>query len=233
MQGIVHLKPNDLATLGYTDFSLISETDSFCTYRSRARAPGAQSVLIKIPVSEGSQAALIRQLEHELEFAGELNPEYVIRPIKIEQTADWALLILEDCTYPPLTQLLQAPIGVHTFLPVAIGITMALCEVHRCGLVHRAIRPENIFALPSGQAKLAGFGIATRLMQDRQPLSLSELNLGTLAYMAPELTGRMPRSIDSRSDLYALGINFPRMLTSPSLHRSSYRPSPHRFRTWS
>src|SRR5262249_5753929 len=58
-----------------------------------------------------------------------------------------------------------------------------------------------------------GFGIASRLPRERQHLEPPEFIAGTLAYMAPEQTGRMNRSIDSRSDLYALGVTFYEMLT--------------------
>ena len=61
--------------------------------------------------------------------------------------------------------------------------------------------------------RLTGFGIASRLSRERQTIEPPEALTGTLAYMAPEQTGRMNRSIDSRSDLYALGVTFYQMLT--------------------
>ncbi|WP_352903594.1 AAA family ATPase [Mesorhizobium sp. M1307] len=57
-----------------------------------------------------------------------------------------------------------------------------------------------------GKAWLTGFGIASRLRRERQSPEPPEFIAGTLAYMAPEQTGRMNRSIDSRSDIYSLGI---------------------------
>src|SRR5262249_50650158 len=65
----------------------------------------------------------------------------------------------------------------------------------------------------TGQAWLTGFGIASRLPRERQRPQPPETIAGTLAYMAPEQTGRMNRSIDARSDLYALGVTFYEMLT--------------------
>ena len=65
----------------------------------------------------------------------------------------------------------------------------------------------------SGEVRLTGFGIASRLPRERQPPDPPEVIAGTLAYMAPEQTGRMNRSIDSRSDLYSLGVTFYQMLT--------------------
>src|SRR6202000_65337 len=65
----------------------------------------------------------------------------------------------------------------------------------------------------TGAVKFTGFGIASRLLRERQAAEPPETIAGTLAYMAPEQTGRMNRSIDSRSDLYALGVTFYEMLT--------------------
>ena len=65
----------------------------------------------------------------------------------------------------------------------------------------------------SGQVWLTGFGIATDLSQEREAPKHPQTIAGTLAYMAPEQTGRMNRSIDSRSDLYSLGVTLYQMLT--------------------
>jgi serine/threonine protein kinase len=53
---------------------------------------------------------------------------------------------------------------------------------------------------------LTGFGIASRLPRERHAPEPPEIIAGTLAYMVPEQTGRMNRSVDARSDLYALGV---------------------------
>jgi AAA ATPase domain/Protein kinase domain len=63
-----------------------------------------------------------------------------------------------------------------------------------------------------GVVRVTGFGIATRLPRERRTIAPPETIAGTLAYMAPEQTGWMNRSIDSRSDLYSLGVVFYQML---------------------
>jgi len=75
---------------------------------------------------------------------------------------------------------------------------------HGRGFIHKDLKPANVMIEPStGQVWLMGFGIASRLPRERQSAEPPEFHRGTLAYMAPEQTGRMNRSIDSRSDLYA------------------------------
>jgi predicted ATPase len=99
-------------------------------------------------------------------------------------------------------------------LRLAIGTTVAVGKLHQRGLVHKDIKPANILVNDAtGEVRLTGFGIASRLLRERQSPHPLETIAGTLAYMAPEQTGRMNRSIDSRSDLYALGVTFYQMLT--------------------
>jgi serine/threonine protein kinase len=89
-----------------------------------------------------------------------------------------------------------------------------LSQLHRCGLIHKNIKPANILVdSDSGRCWLMGFGIASRLPRERQAAELPEVIAGSLAYMAPEQTGRMNRSIDSRSDLYSLGVTLYELLT--------------------
>src|SRR4249919_978165 len=93
-------------------------------------------------------------------------------------------------------------------------MSVALGRAHAQWLIHKDTKPDHVLVDPdTGTAWLTGFGIASRLSRERQSPDLPETIAGTLAYMAPEQTGRMNRSIDSRSDLYALGVTFYQMLT--------------------
>src|SRR5262249_12685252 len=114
----------------------------------------------------------------------------------------------------PLDRLLGKPMELADFLRPAVGLAAALRQMHGRGLVHKDLKPANILVnRASGAAWLTGFGIASRLPRARQAPAPPESIAGTLAYMAPEQTGRMNRSIDSRSDLYSLGITLYQMLT--------------------
>jgi PAS domain S-box-containing protein len=103
---------------------------------------------------------------------------------------------------------------VGNFLRVAIGSAAAVGKLHRRGLVHKDIKPGNIVVSHAdSDVRLTGFGVASRLPRERQAPGPPETIVGTLAYMAPEQTGRMNRSIDSRSDLYSLGVTLYQTLT--------------------
>jgi PAS domain S-box-containing protein len=100
------------------------------------------------------------------------------------------------------------------FLRIATGLATASGQLHKCGLIHKDLKPHNVLVDPTtGKVWLMGFGIASRLPRERQSPDPPEFIAGTLAYMAPEQTGRMNRSIDARSDLYALGVTLYEMLT--------------------
>jgi PAS domain S-box-containing protein len=112
-----------------------------------------------------------------------------------------------------LNSMIGVPMEIGRFLPLAVAITGAVKEVHRGGLIHKDLKPDNILVSETGDVQLTGFDIASRLPRERQLPAPPEFIAGTLAYMAPEQTGRMNRSIDARSDLYALGITLYEMIT--------------------
>src|SRR6201981_1579101 len=123
-------------------------------------------------------------------------------------------LVLEDPGGTPLDRLLGRPRDVSHFLDIAIPLVGAVRQMHERGLIHRDIKPANILVdSASGGVWLTGFGLASRLPRARPAPAPPEVIAGTLAYMAPEQTGRMNRSVDSRSDLYAMGVPFYEMLT--------------------
>jgi serine/threonine protein kinase len=114
----------------------------------------------------------------------------------------------------PLDRLLGQPLELSHFLRLAVGLAAALARLHKRGLIHKDIKPANILVnSATGAIRITGFGMASRLPREGRSLEPPEVIAGTLAYMAPEQTGRMNRSIDSRSDLYSLGVTFYEMLT--------------------
>src|SRR5260370_2503435 len=112
-----------------------------------------------------------------------------------------------------LKSMIGAPMEIRRFLPLAVAITAAVKQVHQGGRVHKDIKPDNILVSETGEVQLTGFDIASRLSRERQLPAPPEFIAGTLAYMAPEQTGRMNRSVDARSDLYALGVTLYEVIT--------------------
>jgi PAS domain S-box-containing protein len=172
------------------------------------------SVLAVLPAAEHPTPTTLDRLAREYELKDELDGAWAARPIELIRDRGRTMLVLEDTGSEPLHRLLGAPMEMRSFLRLAIAVTTALAQVHRRSLVHKDIKPANILVnRTTGEVKLTGFGIASRLPRERQAPAPTESIAGTLAYMAPEQTGRMNRSIDARSDLYALGVTFYQMLT--------------------
>jgi PAS domain S-box-containing protein len=154
------------------------------------------------------------RLEHEYALKSEVDCEWAARPVALTRYKDRLTLVLEDPGGAPLDRLLGRPLDVSHFLRIAIPLAVALRQMHERGLIHKDIKPTNILVdAASGAVWLTGFGIASRLPRERQAPAPPEVIAGTLAYMAPEQTGRMNRSVDFRSDLYALGVTLYEMLT--------------------
>jgi predicted ATPase len=186
-----------------------------CRGRTRtASSPHPPSVLLQMLRSQHPRRESVRMLEHEHSLWAELDPAWAVLPIELTQHEGRTVLVLEDPGGEPLAQLVGTPMEMGQFLRVAIGLSVAIRQLHGRGLIHKDLKPANIMIEPStGQVWLMGFGIASRLPRERQSAEPPEFIAGTLAYMAPEQTGRMNRSIDSRSDLYSLGVTLYEMLT--------------------
>ncbi|MCP3711493.1 AAA family ATPase [Paraburkholderia sp. CNPSo 3274] len=206
------------ATEGYGDMVNGLQTlweDGACVFSRARRADGGDGTLLiaRPAVGQPSPAGLDR-LAHELELKDELDCAWAARPLELVREGGRTLLVLEDPGGEPLERLIGAPMAVGSALRLAVGIAAALGKLHQRGLVHKDLKPGHILVnCTDGQPRLTGFGIASQLRRERQAPEPPETLAGTLAYMAPEQTGRMNRSIDARSDLYALGVTLYRMFT--------------------
>jgi PAS domain S-box-containing protein len=172
------------------------------------------SVLATWSTGEPPTAASLDRLSHEYGLKDQLDSAWAVRPLELVRQGDRTVLVFEDPGGEPLERLLGAPFETDRFVRLAVSIAAALGEVHRRGLVHKDLKPAHILVDEStGSVRLTGFGLATLLPRERQSPAPPETIAGTLAYMAPEQSGRMNRSIDARSDLYSLGVTFYQMLT--------------------
>src|SRR5216683_886977 len=172
------------------------------------------AVLAVLSASEHPTPGLIDRLVHEYGLKDELDGRSAVRPLELVREHGRTVLLLKDPGGEPLARLLGQPMEMGRFLRFAIGLSAALRQLHQRGLIHKDIKPANVLVnSTTGQVWLMGFGIASRLPRERQAREPPELVAGTLPYMAPEQTGRMNRSIDSRSDLYSLGVTLYEMLT--------------------
>src|SRR5262245_11727596 len=172
------------------------------------------SLLVVAPVGDHPAPASLQRLEYEYALRTELDPAWAMRPLALVPHQGRPVLVLADPGGEPLTRLLGRPLALPQGLRVAIGLAVALGHLHGRDLIHKDLKPAHVFVNgATGQVWLTGFGITSRRPRERPSPVPPEFIAGTLAYMAPEQTGRMNRSVDTRSDLYALGVTLYELLT--------------------
>src|SRR5205814_3965262 len=103
---------------------------------------------------------------------------------------------------------------VDEVVSIAHGMLGALAAAHRAKIVHRDVKPENVFLTHEGDVRLLDFGVA-RLLETTDPVSatLSGHAIGTPAFMAPEQALGRVREIDARTDLWAVGATMYALLS--------------------
>jgi AAA ATPase domain/Protein kinase domain len=195
------------------ELEVLWDDGEFILSRVRRQADGRSTLLMR-PAAAHPTATSLARLEHAHALRAELDASWAARPTDLIGARRRLALRVEDPGGRVLATLLGKPWDVGPFLRAAAGVASALSGLHRHDLVHKDVKPSNVLVdVATGEAWLAGFGLTTRLVRERRAPSPPQAITGPLAYMAPEQTGRMNRSVDTRSDLYSLGVTLYEMLT--------------------
>jgi len=113
------------------------------------REPGNPDPLLAVvPTAQQPGRAILDRLEHEYALAEDLDGTWALRPHALVRDGACTALLLEDPGGVPLESLLGAPMELGQFLHLAIGVAAVLGKVHQRGLVHREIKPANIWISP-------------------------------------------------------------------------------------
>lgn len=199
---------------GYDILEKIYEGTGTVVYRGQNHQ-NQQPVIIKLPNSEYPTLEQITRLRHEYKVLKDFASERVVKPYELAKYHHSFALVLEDFGGQSLSQvLLCRQLDLSECLQIAIALAEALMDLEQAAIIHKDIKPSNIIINgATRQVKLTDFGLSSRLLLEKQTASDPHLLEGTLAYMAPEQTGRMNRSIDYRTDFYSLGVTLYEMLT--------------------
>lgn len=130
----------------------------------------------------------------------------------------FAMELLSGATLRDLLRRTGA-MNVQQTIAIATQLLAALDAAHQEGMVHRDVKPENVFVQRSGVVKLLDFGVAKALQGNTQlgPLTAAGVAIGTPRYMAPEQA--QGQRVDARSDVYAVGLVLYEMLAGhPPYH---------------
>ncbi|MBN2546275.1 MAG: AAA family ATPase [Spirochaetes bacterium] len=210
------------------NYKIISElyiSSNIAIYKA-VRLEDNKKVIIKLLSKEYPSTEELNKLKHEYDIARSLsNVNGVIKVYDFLTVKNSYAFVMEDIEGVSLDKLIKSiDIDVKLFLVLSVNITKILGEIHNNNIIHKDIKPSNIIVnLKTNKVKIIDFSISSELLRENQEVIHPDHLEGTLAYISPEQTGRMNRSIDYRSDYYSLGITFYEMLVK-KLPFYSYDP---------
>jgi predicted ATPase/C4-dicarboxylate-specific signal transduction histidine kinase len=172
-----------------------------------------ETFILASPVSEEATFQATLLLKNEFSLRTQLADSWAIRPLSCTLHHGRYALVYAAFPFKTLAQSVRgAAYSCDEFLSLALRLCTPLRQLHALGLTHSDIKPGNVFIAPDGSCRLGGFGLTTAPAENTTPTRLS-VSGGTLAYMSPEHTSRTRDAVDSRSDLYSLGIVLYELLT--------------------
>ena len=174
----------------------------------------SRQVALKLPRPERLSSDVRRRFAFEVEALGRLQHPGIAR-IYEAGIADTAFgpqpfLAMELVAGRPLAGYcrVEQP-SLNERLQLIVQICDAVQHAHQRGIIHRDIKPGNVFVDESGQVKILDFGIA-RAVESDSPLTTLQTDvgqlIGTLPYMSPEQITGDPRELDTRTDVYSIGV---------------------------
>ncbi|UJR84498.1 AAA family ATPase [Sandaracinus amylolyticus] len=196
----------------YSIIETLSEASEATLLRAVRSADG-RAVLLKVP--SGERPGEIERLRNEHALRAVLQGLPAVEPLALRTYGGRLALEAADFGGRTLEELARGPMELGRFLEIAVRVAASLAAIHGRGLVHKDVKPANVLVEPSTcEVRLTGFGIASRVGREAMTARPARLIEGSLPYVSPEQTGRMNRALDSRSDLYSLGVMFFQLLTA-------------------
>ncbi|WP_432989528.1 AAA family ATPase [Dactylosporangium sp. CA-233914] len=152
-----------------------------------------------------------RRVQHELAMLERLRGVDGVAQL-VEAPRDAQSIVLADAGGASLATLAK-PLAVDELIGLAAGLARAVAGMHRRGVLHRDITPANVVVSRDGAPCLVDFALASSVAELRPEFTHHTEIVGTLAYLAPEQTGRTARAVDQRADLYGLGATLYELAT--------------------
>ena len=194
--------------------TLLYESVNSLIYRAVREADNQPIILKLLKDSYPTPQELVRY-RTEYRITRDLKEAGVVQVYDLQKYQNTLVMFLEDFGGESLKILMQQrKFSLKEFLQIAIATTETLGQIHAANIIHKDINPSNIIYNPeTEQLKIIDFGISTQLSRETPTLKNPGILEGTLAYISPEQTGRMNRTLDYRADFYSLGVTFYELLT--------------------
>ncbi|MNB83204.1 Serine/threonine-protein kinase PknB [compost metagenome] len=205
-----------IALDNYQILETISDQYAKSVYRCRDPLSG-DTVILKVLKAEFTNPEAVMRFKQEYRLLKELSAQLggVIKPLKLEETNGFYVMVLEDIHGRSLKEIMEtdAP-DTATLLRLAIRIVDILGAVHEHNVIHKDIKPSNIiWNRERDVVQLIDFDLAVKLPKEKREFQNSGVLEGSIQYISPEQTGRMNRNIDYRSDYYSLGVVLYELMT--------------------
>jgi PAS domain S-box-containing protein len=173
-----------------------------------------RAVLIKLYELEPIEGLEVR-IEQEFRAIQNLELAGIVDALALERGPGYVALVYDWCDGVNLDEYRGGrPLALADALSVAQQLARLLADIHRHKLIHRDVKPSNVFVRPHGKTvALADLGISVLLERERQRIDDARVVESSLPYVSPEQTGRTHHGVDFRSDLYSLGVTLYELLT--------------------
>jgi eukaryotic-like serine/threonine-protein kinase len=196
----------------YRIIRLLGEGGMGVVYEAEQEQP-RRTVALKVIKSGLADPSLVRRFEQESVALGRLQHPGIAQ-IYEAGTAEYGFapqpyFAMEFIRGQPLVEYADGHrLSARQRLDLMARICDAVHHAHQRGIIHRDLKPGNILVDETGQPKILDFGVARATESDIRATRQTDLGqlVGTLAYMSPEQAAADPLELDTRSDVYALGV---------------------------
>jgi serine/threonine protein kinase/DNA-binding winged helix-turn-helix (wHTH) protein/tetratricopeptide (TPR) repeat protein len=172
-------------------------------YKAEDLTLGRVVALKFLPEESAAHPPALERMRREARMIGALNHPGICTLYEMGEASGRSFLAMEFLEGEPLrARMARGRVSEAEFFEIAIQVARALAVAHGQGIVHRDIKPDNLFVTGSGQTKLTDFGLAKPVSQEDGAVAQSAVT-GTSGYMSPEQARGEP--LDARSDIYSFG----------------------------